>query len=423
MTSRFHIRFGYHNGACSIPFSDQAADLLCPEPVPFSVDRQSFDRDLGRRIPASLSVFNAIAVVVADKTRKCGYDVHLPWIVDLLCQKGAKREAIRFYIAYGTHSRQSDSACRECYGPVYDAFPFIHHDCDDASLFTSVGTTGAGTPARFRKDILKADLLITFGALSHHYFAGYGGGRKLIFPGLGFRKDIYRNHSLFLEAAGQRLSPGCRSGNLEKNPVAWDLQQVDAFLPDKVGIHGILDETGRVCRLIVTRTYDEFVGSCRVLDRYYKAGTKKRYDLVVASAGGFPRDINFIQAHKAVHNAAGFVKTGGLLILFAACPDGIGSDRFLEYFTSGSFAGAFERLKRDYKGNGTTALSLMSKTDRIHICMHTELDRSLCRMMGLKKRGLSAIDHLIGTAAKEGKTAAYIENAGLLIPGDDPAGE
>ena len=44
-------------------------------------------------------------------------------------------------------------------------------------------------------------------AISHHYFAGYGGGRKLIFPGLGEKESIYQNHKLFIDKK-KSTSPG-----------------------------------------------------------------------------------------------------------------------------------------------------------------------------------------------------------------------
>ena len=41
------------------------------------------------------------------------------------------------------------------------------------------------------------------------------------------------------------------------------------------------------------------------------------YDLVLASCGGFPKDINLIQSHKAIHNAAAFVRDGGRLVMLS----------------------------------------------------------------------------------------------------------
>ena len=84
------------------------------------------------------------------------------------------------------------------YGKIYYKYTFIHHDCSDTGDMTTLGTTRRGTPVTLRRDVLQSTLLITFGAISHHYFAGFGGGRKLLFPGLAARESIYHNHSLFL---------------------------------------------------------------------------------------------------------------------------------------------------------------------------------------------------------------------------------
>ena len=109
-----------------------------------------------------------------------------------------------------------------------------------------------------------------------------------------------------------------------------------------------------------------------------------QYDLVVASCGGMPKDINFIQAHKAVHNAGMFVRDGGLLLLYAACRDGIGSTTFLPWFELGGFSQAFRRLADGYAGNGGTALAMMAKTGRIRIGLISNLDVNICRLIGVQ---------------------------------------
>jgi nickel-dependent lactate racemase len=52
------------------------------------------------------------------------------------------------------------------------------------------------------------------------------------------------------------------------------------------------------------------------------------YDLMIASAGGHPKDINLYQAQKALAHAAMVTKKGGTIILAVACPEGTGSDTY-----------------------------------------------------------------------------------------------
>jgi nickel-dependent lactate racemase len=407
-----NIEFKYGKGFNTIEVPENADILSIREPD-FQITLGKFADDFSLHLPENVSSCKVVSIVVADKTRLCDYKTYLPWVLDILHQKGIENQQIQFFIAYGTHAGQSDQECMNAYGDIYQKYRFIHHDCNDKSLFVYLGKTHRGTMIHVRKDILESDLIITFGALSHHYFAGYGGGRKLLFPGLGYKPDIYQNHELFLDKDLKKLSSGCRPGNLENNPLAEDLKQIDDMIEtQRVSIHGILDSKGRVCQLIVGNTYNDFLRACKCLDPFYKASTKKQYELVIASCGGFPKDINFIQAHKAINNAAMFVKDKGSLIVLSECIDGIGSDTFMEYFDNQDFARAFDILKTDYKGNGGTALSMMAKTGRINIFIKTSLDGKTCHKIGVTKIKINIIQPLVKAFKKD---MVCIENASLLV--------
>jgi nickel-dependent lactate racemase len=253
--------------------------------------------------------------------------------------------------------------------------------------------------------------VITFGAISHHYFAGYGGGRKLIFPGLGHKAAIYANHGLFLDQTLRRLSPGCRCGQLDGNPLAEDLAEVETFFPAHMAVHAILDSHGTVCDLLVGRGVADFRDACARHGRHCEVAGNT-CDLVLASCGGYPKDINFIQAHKAIENSAAFVRDGGRLIVLAQCVDGIGSQTFLPWFALGNWGEAFDRLAADYEGNGGTALSMMAKLARIRIGVVTDIPQAVCDQIGFERLTLSQAQDEI--AAFDGPVAV-LPNAGMLV--------
>ena len=117
---------------------------------------------------------------------------------------------------------------------------------------------------------------------------------------------------------------------------------------------------GQVVDYSCGASYTDFLEACALHDQHFRLPCESQYSMVIASAGGFPKDINFIQSHKAINNAAGFVKDGGQLIVLAQCPDGIGSSTFIPYFTMGAQE-AYAVLVKSYTGNGGTALSMMAK--------------------------------------------------------------
>ena len=400
-------------GKTSINFNcpEKSYRLETREPV-MDIDKEDFYRRLTDILPVDKDKYTNVGIVISDKTRLCGYPLYLPWITDILQKKGAQKSDITFYIAYGTHARQTEEESLQSYGCVYNEYRFVHHDCYDEAALVQLGNTGRGTSVKVRKDVLGSSLMITFGAISHHYFAGYGGGRKLLFPGLAARKSIYQNHGLFLDRQNRKLARGCQPGQLEGNPLAEDLKEINGLMPPKISIHGLLNSRGEVWKLRIGENYNDFLSACREHDSYFRSGDNKQFDLVIASSGGYPKDINFIQAHKSVHHAAAFVKDGGKLVMVSECVDGIASDYFLKYFEAGSFEQAFKELEKNYEGNGGTALSMMAKTSRIDIYMMTSLSEELCATLNVTKTDINGIQRIID--AEKG-SVAVIGNASLLV--------
>ncbi len=401
----------YGSGKMTLEFPAKAELLITSEPE-YTIDKNSFLEDIKKHLPLDKQSYTNVAIIVSDKTRLCNYPEFLPWITETLENKGADPENITFYIAYGTHAKQTEEESLSSYGEIYSKYRFVHHDGTKEDELVYLGTTSRGTEVKIRKNVVESSLIITFGGISHHYFAGYGGGRKLIFPGVAARSSIYRNHSYFLDKRTKTLAENCQPGVLEGNPIAEDLKEIDDMLPQKISIHAILNSKGQVCNLLVGKNYDDFLLACKEHDSYYRSGSTQKYDLVIASSGGYPKDINFIQAHKSVHHAAAFVKDGGKLIVISECRDGIGSATFIQYLEMGGFEHAFEVLEQNYEGNGGTALSMMSKTSRVKIYLMTSLSTKYCDALKVSSVTQEQIQDCIN---QQKGTIAVIENASLLV--------
>ncbi len=403
----------------SIPYGNTSLPADLPDSTSFLVIREPeavmnperFSQILDDALHERQPDLSAPVVIVADKTRVCGYGTYLPILTETLIKFGTLAERLCFIIAYGTHPRQSDEESYQCYGETYNKFTFIHHDCTQGECFKDLGTTSKGTPIRIRQDILDASCVITIGPICHHYFAGYGGGRKLIFPGCGEREAIYANHGLYLDRNTAELSIGCQPGVLADNPLADDLFEIADYKESDLSIHGIMNSHGDVCDFLIGSTRETYLEACRYHGSLCESASHQ-FPVVVASCGGFPKDINFIQSHKAIHNSAMFVEDGGLLLIFSECRDDIGSTTFLPWFELGDFSRAFAKLTENYQGNGGTALAMMTKTRRIRIAMVTELTEDICKKIGVEKWDKSKALDFLSNLQEE---SAYIANASLLV--------
>lgn len=406
----FRICIGNDRLELSLPEHSVLLQLEEPEKV---INPDLFQKRLDGFLRQNFLDLSSPVLVLADKTRLCGYPEYLPLLLSGLGQHGMNPAKLKIIISYGTHPRQSDEECRQAYGEMYDHYSFIHHDCQLEDGFKELGHTGRGTPIRFRRDMLEASAIITMGAMSHHYFAGYGGGRKLIFPGCGERDAIYKNHGLYLDGAAGTIAEGCRPGILAGNPLAEDLFEIEEKLPADLALHGILDSNGDLCDLLLGKGRESFLEACSLHGKNCEV-TSPIFDVVVASCGGYPKDINFIQSHKAVHNAAMFVRDGGLLLVYGECRDGVGSKTFLPWFEMGSFDAAFKELSRQYQGNGGTALAMMTKLQRIRIGMVTSLDDKTCKLIGMEHWTHDRVSAYLNDQVKN-KTIAFIPNASLTV--------
>lgn len=409
IVQQISLKYGTRKTTFELP--DQAEIFQIKEPGK-KITPSEFAERLRDILQSMNPDLSDVAVVLADKTRLCGYPEFLPVLLDTLEAAGAEHDRTTLFISYGMHARQTEEECLATYGESYSRYKFIHHDCEDEDIFLSFGQTRRGTPVLIRRDIIDAGFLVTIGAISHHYFAGYGGGRKLIFPGLGHKSAIYHNHGLFLDAQLQSLSPFCRSGMLDGNPLAEDIAEIEHFREADLAIHGILDSKGDVCDLLPGVGADHFRRACAEHGKHCEIIDDRVFDLVIASSGGYPKDINFIQSHKAIENSAKFVKDGGTLIVLAECPDGVGSKTFMPWFDTGGWERAFKRLSENYEGNGGTALSMMAKLQRINILVVTELGETVCERIGFER---VAMDHAKTLIKQSTGSVAAIPNADLVV--------
>lgn len=84
----------------------------------------------------------------------------------------------------------------------------------------------------------------------------------------------------------------------------------------------------------------------------------------------------------------------------------------MKFLEPGSFERAFEMLEQNYEGNGGTALSMMTKTGRLNIHMHTNLTDKECATLNVTKLDEQSVQQLIDA---EPGSIAVIGNASLLV--------
>ena len=136
--------------------------------------------------------------------------------------------------------------------------------------------------------------------------------------------------ALDFDRGGRRAGVG--TGLLDGNAVNEECERVAALIDPAFGINTVVDESGRATQVFAGHWRAAHREAC---DRYlneHSTNIAEKQTLVIASCGGYPYDINLIQAHKALDMAAKACRDDGTIILLAECRDGFGRPDFLKWF-------------------------------------------------------------------------------------------
>jgi nickel-dependent lactate racemase len=320
--------FPYGKGRISVQVT---ADVLAPRESPAIADEtaavvEALERPIGTAsLRHIVRAGERVAIIVNDITRLTRTDLFLPPIVRTLNEQGIPDRDIFIVFALGIHRRQTPEEQKLIVGEeIFSRIRcFDHISTDDANL-VEIGTTSFGNRVEINREVWEADRIILTGEIIYHLIAGYSGGRKSLVPGVaGFRTTTFNHRMIF--------HPECRVGKMDGNPAHEDLLEACRMADPDFMVNVVLSPDGRLIRVVAGHYDLAHREGCRTVDRMLLAEVDEPYDLVVASAGGFPVDIDLRQAHKGLENACHALRPGGTILFYAECPNGAGIESFEDY--------------------------------------------------------------------------------------------
>ncbi len=311
---------------------------------------------------------DAVALVVDDYTRTAPSGLMVSALLEKLNQIGVEDENVTAIFACGTHRAVKPDETAELLGEdIPDRIRVISHNChSDDHVF--VGTTKKnGTKVVVNRAFAEADFRILTGDIEPHYFAGYGGGRKSVLPGIAGIEAIKHNHALMLH-------PNAKTGVLEGNPIHQDMVEAARLAGVDFILNVVSNSTGEVVKAFAGDLEQAFYEGVDLVEDIYIVPVERRADIVIASPGGYPSDINLYQAYKTVDNALDSVKRGGVIILVAECPEGYGSGAFYEWMKRFKDSKSIEKeIKKRFAVGGHKAYYLLKALQKAHIILVSTL--------------------------------------------------
>ena len=359
-----------------------------------------------------------VVIVTSDITRPTGSEVYLPLLVARLNAAGVRDRDIEIVIALGIHRKQTQAEQKRIVGELYGRIRVTDHDCDDPGALVYLGDTSRGIPVELNRSVALADRLILTGAVTYHYFAGFGGGRKSLLPGVSSRRSCLASHfALLNQGEGSGKHPKAVTGVLEGNPVHEAMLEACALRPPDFILNTVLTPDKRILAVFTGDWREAHSAGCRFYAQLFSYPIREKADLVVVSCGGFPKDINLIQAHKSMEYASRALKPGGVMLLLAECRDGYGNATFFDWFRYPTCGLLESALRKRYEINGQTAWSVKEKAERFRIVLVSKLaPEEVCAMGMIPAQTVGHALDLALPMLPEGFTAYLIPEGGTVLP-------
>ncbi len=246
-------------------------------------------------------------VIVDDLTRPTKADQIIPAVLEELHRGGLGDSHIRFVMGTGAHHFMLlDDIAKKLGSDIPDRYCVFNHNVHENNL--RLGETSYGTPVAINREVMKCDLKIAVGGIIPHRTAGFGGGAKLILPGVASLETIEHNHSHVRNGRGE--------GRIENNESRLDMEEAACMAGLDFIVNSIFNADRDSCELVCGDLVEAHRAGLKVARRNYLTRIVQEADIAVVN--GYPMEN---EAYKVFSTAIESVRKGGDVVVLLHTPE------------------------------------------------------------------------------------------------------
>jgi nickel-dependent lactate racemase len=217
-------------------------------------------------------------IVFDDMTRPTPVKDIAPFVLDILHRAGMNRDQIRFLWALGSHGAYDMINARKKLGEqIVENYSVYNHDPFQNTV--RVGRTPTGVEVWFNREFMTCDLKIGIGCITPHVHVGFGGGAKIIMPGVAGIETINQFHNqLFRDQSLAGL------GNFEKNIMRAECDAAGDLAGLNFKIDCLINRKGQITNLFSGPFRATHTAGAEEGKDHYGIPSSKGYDIVVCNS-------------------------------------------------------------------------------------------------------------------------------------------
>jgi len=281
--------------------------------------RKAFRNPIGTRPIRELARGKKnVVILFDDMSRPTKVAEIVPYVLEELAAGGVNENNIQFICALGCHGALTAFEFAKKLGEdVIAQFNVYNHNPYENCTY--IGTTSRGTPVSLNTEFLNADLKIGIGAIVPHQSAGFGGGGKIILPGIASMDTIAYNHGpLRKQARESGVGSTSGMGRFENNAQLQDIEEACRMSGLDVKIDAIVNIKRETTALFVGDPMAQFHEGVKLAKRHYHTPLPDHPDVVVGNCNA---KVNEVLIAKIVSEAV-VPESGGTLTMITNNPWG-----------------------------------------------------------------------------------------------------
>jgi lactate racemase len=252
-------------------------------------------------------------VVFDDMTRPTPVYAAAPFVLAELHRAGLQRDQIRFLWALGSHGAYDMIAARKKLGAdIVEHYAVYNHDPFQNCVWT--GRTPTGVELWYNREFMSCDLKIGIGCITAHVHVGFGGGAKLILPGVAGIETINQFHN-------QQFRDPARTGlgNFANNIMRAECDAAGDAAGLDFKVDCLLNRRGEIASLHAGPFRETHARGGEEAKEHYGIPFATGYDVAVCNAYGKANEAAISLLFTMTTLKPGGVGTG---VLIADAPEG-----------------------------------------------------------------------------------------------------
>jgi lactate racemase len=308
-----------------------------------------------------------IAIIIDDGTRPTPVREILPVLLENLKQQNAAEDNIKIIVAVGSHAKMPEEALKARLGPdVAGRFKVIQHNAQQSNL-VSLNIPDAGMTVKVNPEVINADIKIGISSILPHNFAGYGGGPKILMPGVCDRESMLKHH--MLNAINKRAKAGITKGN----PFHELCMKIASAIGLDLSINCVYNKHGNLTDIVIGTLEAAFYRAVDICLERLGYRLKEKVDVTISSTYPHTHGIQFC---KGLSTPVTITKNTGGIILAAPVKSPLPDD----------FVNAVAFIRDKYRDNISGYLTgIMSQGKLVFSDKSPEFNMALFDLLGRPK--------------------------------------